>query len=81
VTLDSGRAASFALGPEGVFFVAETGGSFELRRWRFDDGREETLARIEEPEFGLSVSPDGRFVLVARVGLLRSDLMVIDDLR
>jgi Tol biopolymer transport system component len=81
VMLDSARAASFTLGPDGVYFVAETGGTFELKRWRFADGQVEALARIAEPEFGISVSPDGRFVLVARIGLLRSDLMVVDDLR
>jgi hypothetical protein len=75
---------SFTLGPDGVYYVAGHGRSenaFELRRLGFDDGRDVVVTTIPEPEVGISISPDGRFLLTSRVGLMRSDLMLVDGLR
>lgn len=70
---------SFTLGPDGIYFVVRTGDISEIHRWAWPNGEQvRVLALDHEPEVGMAISPDGKRALLARISLLRSDLMVAE---
>ncbi len=72
-----GPVHSLAMGPDGVYFLAVLPEHHEIRRWRWDDGSVDTLQVLDTvPEYGMTISPDGRRALLARVVMQRGDLML-----
>jgi serine/threonine protein kinase len=73
------RRASFGVTAKGVYFMPDR------RTIRFMDaasGRTSTLATLEKDVvFGLSVSPDDRFVVWSQTDRLTSELMLVDGFR
>lgn len=70
---------SFTLGPDGVYFVARAGEGWEIHRWDWSSGEQVRVRALDhEPEVGMAISPDGRRALLARISLMRSDLMVAE---
>jgi hypothetical protein len=49
--------------------------------YRFSTGKTTTLLNIGHPEFGLDVSPDGRYLLYAQLDDPGGDLMLIENFR
>ena len=79
VVLDGDGRHSFTLGPDGVYFVGQFGEGWEIHRWDWRSGEQVRVQRLDhEPEVGMAISPDGRRALLARISLLRSDLMVAE---
>ncbi|WP_191621144.1 PD40 domain-containing protein [Marinihelvus fidelis] len=76
VALGEGTHHSFTLGPDGAYFLAVTAGHHEIRRWDWYTGEVETLQVLARPpEHGMAITRDGRHALLARIMLLRADLM------
>ncbi|HZI87527.1 MAG TPA: protein kinase [Pyrinomonadaceae bacterium] len=81
-------ALAFALGAEGIYFVkigtrvgvGSTGNS--LNFFSLTNGTTKKVADVElNPQVGLSLSPDGRYVLFAQIDPFVSDLMLVENFR
>jgi len=76
---------SFCLVNDGVYFIPNlgTGGKFSICFLSFTTGRVKTVAQMSgTPGEGLSVSPDGRFVLFSQVETIQepnTDLMLVEN--
>ena len=80
--------AEFAITAEGIYFieigtslyVGTTGNS--LKFFSFAKGTTEKVADVKlNPLTGLSVSPDGRYVLFSQIDPFVSDLMLVENSR
>ena len=67
--LESVMGGAFDLGRKGVYFVApRTSGTSAVQFLSFATGKVTTIALIHRPvDFGLSVSPDERFILYTQL--------------
>jgi len=75
---------NIAVNAEGVYTLswAEPLPGFLLRLYRFATGKTEVLGRINSTlGTGLTVSPDGRWLLFTDVETLRGDLMLVENFR
>ena len=87
--LESVRAPNFSVTPQGIYFIQapdtdEPGGSFLIRFFDFATGRATTIHSLPPGvgvSFGLTVSPDGRFILYTQVDQSQSDLMLVENFR
>ena len=82
----AGRIAgpAFEANQQGIYFV--TGDSAtkpgEMMFYRFSDGSFTKVASVESPSFyGLSLSPDGRWMLYTKFTSTGSDLMLVENFR
>ena len=87
--LESVRAPNFSVTPQGIYFIRppdtdEPGRSFLIRFFDFATGRATTIHSLPpgvRASFGLTVSPDGRFILYTQVDQSQSDLMLVENFR
>ena len=86
-----GRGSSrvkFAVVAEGIYFI-ETGPGFyksssgnSLKFFSFAKGTSKKVSDVKlQPSNGLSVSPDGRYVLAALIDPFVCDLMLVENFR
>jgi Tol biopolymer transport system component len=77
----AGHALSFV--NEGIYFIPEAGtdGKSYIRFLNFATGKVKTVAPVSQPDEGLSVSPDGRFLLFTQFDDSGSDLMLVKNFR
>ena len=77
-------ASGFEVVEEGIYFIAVHGPDGLHSILFFDFATEETavvLASVERPAEGLSVSPDGKYILFARYDALNDDIMLVENFR
>jgi Tol biopolymer transport system component/DNA-binding winged helix-turn-helix (wHTH) protein len=80
--LDSVRPFDFAVVEDGIYFASPTDRGRSIRFLRFATGAVAEIAEIKGVPFnGLSVSPDGRFLLYSSGELVGSDLMLVENFR
>ena len=80
---------NFSVTPQGIYFIPapdtdEPGGSSLIRFFDFATGRATTIHSLPpgvRAYFGLTVSPDSRFMLYAQVDQSQSDLMLVENFR
>jgi Tol biopolymer transport system component len=75
---------AFSLANDGVYFIPERGTDrkFSIEFLSFATGKAKTVAPMSgPPSQGLSVSPDGRFLLFSQVDQAGSDLMLVENFR
>lgn len=72
---------AFAPGRKGVYFLApRTDGTSAVQLLNFATGKVTTIAVIHRPtSFGLSVSPDERFVLYTQVDQEGRNLILVEN--
>jgi Tol biopolymer transport system component/predicted Ser/Thr protein kinase len=76
--LDSVLAGGFAVVRNGIYFVSRS----SLRYYSFPTGISKSILTIEKPEgLGLTVSPDGHWLLYTQVDQGGSDLMLVENFR
>ena len=73
---------------QGIYFVAGNEQPFSsdqtdfIKFLRFSTGKIEDIVQLGGPPFfGLTVSPDGRWLVYSQVEQLGSDLMLVDNFR
>jgi len=80
---DSLYRANYAVTRGGIYYMTHAGksGNSTLRFYDFATGTTRTLLQIGWPEYGLDVSPDGRYLLYAQLDNPASNLMLIEHFR
>jgi Tol biopolymer transport system component len=73
---------NFAVADQGIYFIHSAERS-AIQYLSFVTGKVSRIADIgpREPDYGFSVSPDGRWLLYAEWESLRSDLMLVENFR
>ena len=80
--LDSLYGLQYTVAASGIYFAGPTDYGSEIRFLSFRTGKVTTIAPREwGVETGLSVSPDGRFLLYSFAKLIGSDLTLVENLR
>ena len=81
--VDSLYRFNFALAKQGIYYMTSQGedGKVELRFVGFGGGDSKKIADVGYPEFGLDVSPDGRYLIYDQMDDAASDLMLVEGLR
>ena len=82
--LPSVIARAFSLVNDGIYFIPEPGADRKssIQFLSFATGKAATVAVMTAPPTeGLSVSPDGRFLLFSQVDEEGSDLMLVENFR
>jgi Tol biopolymer transport system component len=74
---------TFCLVNDGIYFIPEQGadGKSSLQFLSFATLKVKTVAAISRPDFGLSVSPDGRSILFSQDDEIGIDLMLVENFR
>lgn len=74
---------NFAVANLGIYYMTEPGsdGTAALNFYSFAGGNTSTIAHIGRPEFGLDVSPDGRYLAYAQLDDAGSNLMLVENFR
>jgi hypothetical protein len=75
---------NFVVGERGIYFVAvgDTRSTTSIDFFEFSTGRRTTLARIGKPWwFGITLSPDQRWLFFPTIDRDGRDLMVVEDVR
>lgn len=80
---DSLYRANYAVARGGIYYMTHAGksGNSTLRFYDFATGTTRTLLQIGWPEYGLDVSPDGRYLVYAQLDDPASNLMLIEHFR
>ena len=78
LAINVGHWASFGVTSKGIYFVQDR---FSIRFFDFATGKVSTLATSDKLMFGLSVSPDGAFVVVSQFDRNDQDLMLVENFR
>jgi hypothetical protein len=72
---------NFTVVRKGVYFVPASG-PLSIEFMNFANGKVVGIARpLHEPAWGLSVSPDGRWLLYSEFEGRQSDLMLVENFR
>ena len=80
---------SWAVGPEGLYFIVEEIATDHTRKatirataryFRFATQEVTPIVTLEKPCWGMTVSPDGRYLLYAQMDVRGSDLMLAEGL-
>jgi Tol biopolymer transport system component/DNA-binding winged helix-turn-helix (wHTH) protein len=69
--------SNYALTSKGIYLMS--GPAIELLNP--DTGERKTILQTKNPDLGLAVSPDGRYVLWSQVDAIGSDLMLVEKFR
>jgi hypothetical protein len=75
---------AFSVVNQGIYFIPEPGsdGKYSIQFLSFATGKVKTIAPMTRPPVeGLSVSPDGRFLLFSQGDESGSDLMLVENFR
>jgi Tol biopolymer transport system component/DNA-binding winged helix-turn-helix (wHTH) protein len=74
---------SYAVAREGLYYTSFPGsdGKADLMLYRFSDRRSVRLMELGIPEYGLDVSPDGRYLVFSKLDDPGSDLMMLEHFR
>jgi hypothetical protein len=75
---------TFAMGNQGIYFFPrlDISGGSHLDFFDFATGKIKTIANVEKPwNYGLAVSPDGRYILYSRIDQQDSDVMLVENFR
>ena len=80
---DSLYRSNYAVAKRGVYYMthADASGNSTLKLYDFATGATSTVLQIGHPEFGLDVSPDGRYLVYAQLDDPASGLMLIENFR
>jgi Tol biopolymer transport system component/DNA-binding winged helix-turn-helix (wHTH) protein len=81
--LDSVLWLNFVVAPDGIFFVpGHADGTWSIRFFNFQTGATTVVAPIEgQAAVGLSLSPDGRYILYSENDQQSSELMLVENFR
>ena len=72
----------FALTRDGVYYLRTEPDGEAIRHLRFATGEDRQVARLAKRAYlGLSVSPDGRYLIYSQIDQQGSDLMLVDRFR
>ncbi|MBI3473882.1 MAG: serine/threonine-protein kinase [Candidatus Solibacter usitatus] len=75
-------AAYFDIARHGIYFLPRIGPGSKVQFFRFADRTIQTLVTPPRPlSFGLSASPDGRWILFTQLDHSGSDLMLVENFR
>ncbi|SPE43474.1 putative Transcriptional regulatory protein-like protein [Candidatus Sulfopaludibacter sp. SbA3] len=73
---------SFALAPEGIFYLGANGGDYQLSFYDLATGRTARLASVSEiPHQTMTASPDGQTILYGALTSGNWDLMLVEGFR
>lgn len=74
---------SYAVARDGLYYTSFPGtdGKADLMLYRFSDKRSVRLMELGVPEYGLDVSPDGRYLVFSKLDDPGSDLMMLEHFR
>jgi Tol biopolymer transport system component len=79
--LESVLNNNHAVVDRGIYFIPDSK-PFSVQFLSFDTGKIVTIAKIpREPDWGFSVSPDGRSLLYSELEAIRADLMLVENFR
>jgi len=80
---DSLYRSNYAVAKRGVYYMthADASGNSTLKLYDFATGATSTVLQMGHPEFGLDVSPDGRYLVYAQLDDPASGLMLIENFR
>ncbi len=75
--------ANFEVVVDGIYYVPESlsPNQYRLQFHRFANGREQTIATVDKPPFGIALSPDRSILLCALTEPSEIDLMLIENFR
>jgi Tol biopolymer transport system component len=79
-----GLWSNFAVLDRGIYFIArsESAAGSSIQFFNFANERIRPIAAIEKPvDLGLTVSPDGRWILYSQLDQGGSDLMLVENFR
>ncbi len=81
--LDSVLFLNFAVAPDGIFFVpGPADGAWSIRFFSFKTGATTFVAPMDGPAaMGLSLSPDGRYILYSETEQQNTELMLVENFR
>jgi Tol biopolymer transport system component len=80
VTPSIWSAYCFSVRAEGIYFIDSEG--LSVRLWNSETGDITRVGEVETPgEFGLDVSPDGRWILYPQIAERKADLMLVEGFR
>jgi Tol biopolymer transport system component len=80
----AGLGSAYAVGRQGIYFVASPSGSIQQQLGFFNFAAEEVTWIAKVPRslaLGLAISPDERMLLYSQMDHLSSDLMLVEDFR
>jgi Tol biopolymer transport system component len=80
---DSLYRVNYAVAKRGIYYMthADESGNCMLKLYDFATGTTSTVLPMGRPEFGLDVSPDGRYLVYAQLDDPASDLMLVENFR
>ena len=78
--IDSLYRTNFSATSQGIYYMtaAKADGTAELHFYSFANKSDKLILPIGIPEYGLDVSPDGRYLVYAQLDNPASDLMLIE---
>lgn len=74
--------ANFALAARGIYFIPKRDpDGFSIKFYNFATGQTRRVAKVANAEWGLTVSPDERWILHIQVDNMHSNLMLVENFR
>ena len=72
---------SFAVSKRGIYYMSypDEAGISSLKLYSFATKSSSTILQMGRPEYGLDVSPDGRYLAYAQLDDSASDLMLVEN--
>ena len=81
--VDSLYRGNFAVTKRGIYYMShpDESGACILKLYNIATGTNSTILQIGRPEYGLDVSPDGRYLVYSQLDDPASDLMLVENFR